>query len=224
MYSSLYISSHQDRESRSKFNCGFGGMDFCAIWIKVKVADQGGEIISLQVPDLDTAIICYTCEDRRSLGTPADIVNLLFKLVLVLLSVGVILLWLTFVSADEFLGVRASPSFPDAYGPIVRAGKENRVFIVVPERITTHLVNRSSMTMVHFHILLRVRGLALQNSAIFSSGEVINTLAIIREIDGQTSSVDEAHSTSLLLNISSSVYIVVVRVSFTLQLIKFSQF
>jgi len=78
------------------------------------------------------------------------------------------------------------------------------------------------MTMVHIHILLRVRGLALQNSAIFSSSEVINTLAIIREIDGQTSSVDEAHSTSLLLNISSSVYIVVVRVSFTLQLIKFS--
>jgi len=78
--------------------------------------------------------------------------------------------------------------------------------------------------MVHFHPLLGVRGLALQDSAVLSCGEVVNTLAIIREIDRKTTGVDEAHSTCLLLNIGSSVHIVVVRVGLTLELIEFSQF
>lgn len=132
-------------------------------------------------------------------------------MVLVLDSGGGIRLRLTLVSADQLLSSLASFGLPNSDSPIVGASEEDRVLEIVPERIATHLVDGSSMAMVHFHVLLGVRSLALQDGAVFSSSEVGHSLTI-GEINGQTSSVNERHGSILLFHVGSSIHILVVGV------------
>jgi hypothetical protein len=80
---------------------------------------------------------------------------------------------------------------PDTDGPIVRASEENRVINFMPERITPNLIDRASMAMEHLHILLRVAHLALKNSTVLGRAKVINPLAVVREINTETTSVDK---------------------------------
>lgn len=175
-------------------------MYFIAVTIEVEVTNQRSKVVTFQVPDFNTTIICNTGKDRRGFGTPTDVVDLLLKGVFVVFTTS-------FVSANQLLCGRASLSFPNSDSPIVGAGEEDRVLFIVPERIAANLVDGSSVTMEHFHPLFRVRGLALQNSAVLSSCKVVDALTIIREIDGKTSGVDETHGSCLFIDIGAGVYI-----------------
>jgi len=218
MNSSSHITSHDDGQSLSESNGCLGSVDFVTLRIFVEIADEGSEIVSLQVPNLDSTVVCNTSKDRGGLRTPADIVDLSSKLVLILDSRSSLSLGLTLVSTNELLGSASSPGFPDSDSPIVRASQENRVIDIIPERIATHFINGSSVSMVHFHILFSVRSLALQDSTILSGSEVVHALAF-REINRQTTCVNERHSTILLLHISSSIYILMVGVGLAFQLV-----
>ena len=105
MDSAFDISGHQDRESGSKFDGSFGGMNLVACSVEIEVADEGRKVVSLEIPNLNTTIISNTCEYRRGLRTPTNIVNLFLKLVFVLFCARFVRRFgVTLVSANELLG------------------------------------------------------------------------------------------------------------------------
>lgn len=61
------------------------------------------------------------------------------------------------------------------------------------------------------------------DGAIFSGGEIVDTsLVVLREVDGETSSVDEGHATALLFSLGTSVNLVI-RVGLPLELHQFDE-
>lgn len=61
------------------------------------------------------------------------------------------------------------------------------------------------------------------NSAIFSGNKVIASDGIFREIDGQTTSFDECHAAVFLLDFSASVYIFLVGICLSFELLELCQ-
>ena len=80
---------------------------------------------------------------------------------------------------------------PDSNSPIVRAGQEDRIIDLVPERVAPHLIDRTGMPMEHLHVLLAVADLALQNGAVFRRAEVVDTLVVVGEVDREAARVDK---------------------------------
>ena len=61
------------------------------------------------------------------------------------------------------------------------------------------------------------------DSAIFSGNKVIASDGIFREIDGQTTSFDECHAAVFLLDFSASVYIFLVGICLSFELLELCQ-
>jgi len=83
------------------------------------MTDQRGKIISLQIPDFNSAIVSYTGEYRRCLRTPTDIIDLSSQLIFIFDTSSRFRLGFTLVSANEFLDGAARLSFPYTDCPIV---------------------------------------------------------------------------------------------------------
>lgn len=122
------------------------------------------------------------------------------------------------MAAYKLLSAGAILSCPYSHSPIVGASQENRVFVLIPVGVAPYFVNGPSVAIEAVHRLFRVRRLILQNRAVFSGCEVVDALAIAREIDRETSCVDEAHGSGFLLNVSSSIDIFMRRVGLSLKL------
>jgi len=184
MDTSLNITSHDDGQGLGEAYCCLSCVDLVSFSVLIEMTDQRGKVISLQIPDFNSAIVSYTGEYRRCLRTPTDIIDLSSQLIFIFDTSSRFRLGFTLVSANEFLDRAARLSFPYTDSPIVGTSEENGVLNVIPEGVATDLVDRSSVTMVHFHPLLRVRSLTLKNSTVFSSSEIVNTLAIFGEVNG----------------------------------------
>ena len=93
----------------------------------------------------------------------------------------------------------------------------------MPEGIASDSVDGTCVARIGFEILLWVWHWAHVDGAVLSCSEIGNVwFTVLREVDGETTSVDECHSTSLLFSFSSSVNIFLVGVCFTFQLHEFS--
>ena len=99
------------------------------------------------------------------------------------------------MAAYKLLSARTILSRPHTHSPIIGASQEDRVLILIPERVAPYFVNGSSVAVEAVHRLFRVRRLILQDRAVFSGSEVINSLAVTREINRETTCVDETHGT-----------------------------
>ena len=122
------------------------------------------------------------------------------------------------MAAYKLLSAGAILSCPYSHSPIVGASQENRVFILIPVWVAPYFVNGPSVAVEAVHRLFRVRCLILQDRAVFSGCEVVYALAIVREIDRETSCVNEAHGPGFLLYVSSGIDIFVRRVGLSLKL------
>ena len=158
------------------------------------------ERVLLEVPNLDPSVVRHRCEDRRSVGRPADIVDLLLQITdLVTSQLGVAVFFV-----------------PDSHGPIVGARDEDGAVIWMPVWIAPHAINWAHMSIVVIGVSLGERGGALVHRAILSRHEVVVPGIVHWEIDGKTARVDKGHSAGLLLINGSRVDIFLVGVGFSL--------
>lgn len=81
------------------------------------------------------------------------------------------------------------------------------------------------MAGVSIEVLLGIGHGALMNGAVLSSSEVVHVLLTVgREVDRQTTSINEGHAAALLLDFGASVDILLVGVCLTLELHELSVF
>ena len=160
--------------------------------------------VLLEIPNLDTTVISDRCEDRRSVGRPANIIDLLLEaanLMACEFRVTVLLV-------------------PDSHGPIIRASEEDGAIVWMPERVAANTVDGSHVSIVVVRVALGERGRALVDGAVFCRHEVVIARVVDREVDRKTASVDEGHAAGLLLVDSASVDVLLVRISLALQLLQ----
>lgn len=108
---------------------------------------------------------------------------------------------------------------PNFDSPIIRTSQEDWAILLIEEWVTSQLVDWASVTSVCGQILLGVGHGALVNCCVLSRSEIVHVLfTVCWEVNGKTTSADESHSTAFLLNLSSGVDVLLVRVSLTLEL------
>ena len=107
---------------------------------------------------------------------------------------------------------------PDSHSPIIRTSDEDWAVVIVPEGIAANTVDRAHVTIVVGLVPLREGGRALVNRAVLSGYEVVITWVICREVNRETSGVDERHATGLLLGNGTCIYIFLVGIGLTLEL------
>ena len=93
---------------------------------------------------------------------------------------------------------------------------------MVPVRVASNAIDWTHVTVVICLISLREGRGALVDGAVLSGHEVIASWVVIREVNGETTRVNEGHSSCLRFIESSSVDILLIRVSLTLQLLQVS--
>ena len=160
--------------------------------------------VLLEIPNLDTTVISDRCEDGRSVGRPANIIDLLLEaanLMACEFRVTVLLV-------------------PDSHGPIIRASEEDRAIVWMPERVAANTVDGSHVPVVVVRVALGEGGRALVDGAVFCRHEVVVAGVVDWEVDRKTTSVDEGHATSLLLVDCASVDVLLVRVRLAFQLLQ----
>ena len=90
----------------------------------------------------------------------------------------------------------------------------------MPEWIASDSVDGSSMTIVVFQVLVCVIGRAFVDGAVLCRNIVAQTVLSLGEIDTETTSVDESHTSFLLLLIcrGTTEHIFLVRIGLSLEL------
>ena len=86
----------------------------------------------------------------------------------------------------------------------------------MPKWIASHSIYRTSVSIICFQILFRIRHRALVNCTIFSCSEVVHIwFVILREVDWETTSINECHATTFFFSFSTSINIFLVWICFS---------
>ena len=131
-------------------------VDLGSIGILIKVSQDWGKDISLQVPNLNSTIICNGSKYWWSLRRPINIVNLLFQRLNLMTS--------------KFRPT-CLLSIPNFNSPIVGTSQEDRAQFLIEEGVTSEFVDWTSMPSIRF-IILSIGHRALMDSAVFSCYKV----------------------------------------------------
>ena len=161
------------------------------LWTRfVKVCDERLQWIQLDIPNLNSSIVCDWGKDCRCDWRPGNVIDL---------SLNLNTIWL--LLADElsviFLWV------PYSNCPIIWASEENWTILRMPERITSYPVNWTLMPIIVHHWLIWIGSLTIVNTTVFSCSEVCNTITSSWEINTKTTSINECHSSFLVFIINS---------------------
>lgn len=93
---------------------------------------------------------------------------------------------------------------------------------MVPVRVASNAIDWTHVTVVICLISLREGRGAFVDGAVLSGHEVIASWVVTREVNGETTRVNEGHASCLRFIESSSVDILLIRVSLTLELLQVS--
>ena len=109
---------------------------------------------------------------------------------------------------------------PDTHGPIVRTSDEDWAVVRMPERVATHAVNWAHMAVVVVRVPLREGSGTFVDGAVLSGHEIVVASVVDGEVNGEATSVDEGHTSGLLIVDRSSIDVLLVRVRLTFQLLQ----
>ena len=204
--STVNLTSEDDWCRVAELDHSSWSMVQCAILLLIEVGRQDWGQVVLEIPDLDSAVVCHTGKDRGGEWGPADVIDLLlerFDLPAGHLWIAVLLM-------------------PDFDSPIVGAGQEDWAVLWMPEWVATHPVDGTLMTEIPVGVSLTKGRGALVYRAVLSSHEVVVALFVGSwEVDGQSSSWQESDAFVLLHELSTCVHIWLVWIGLSLELLEF---
>jgi len=125
------ITSQNNRRVLSEPHNSLRRVNILSFSILVMMSKQRLQVVSLQVPNLNSSIICNRRKDRTSVRRPANIIDLFFETFNLVANV------LFFIF-----------SVPHTHSPIVTTSQENGAMFFFPERRATHSVDGAGMTVV----------------------------------------------------------------------------